>query len=76
MLHSFYHLDYPPTAVPIVDADEAAMSRPFTFRCAYQPNEFTQIDPATGPGRAPLSKKGKEEDEEGVKVRSTVFTEA
>ncbi|RKK88790.1 hypothetical protein BFJ68_g16855 [Fusarium oxysporum] len=59
MLHYFYHLDYPLMAVPVVDTDEAAMSRPFTFRCAYQPNEFTQIDPATGPGHAPLSKKAK-----------------
>ncbi|KAG4257578.1 hypothetical protein FPRO03_13840 [Fusarium proliferatum] len=59
MLHYFYYLDYSFMAVPVVDTDEAAMSRPFTFRCAYPPNDFTQIGPATGPGRAPLSKKDK-----------------
>ncbi|KAM5526659.1 BTB/POZ domain-containing protein [Fusarium oxysporum f. sp. phaseoli] len=64
MLHYLYHLDYPFMAVPVVDADEAAMSQPFTFRCAYQPNEFTQTDPATGPGRAPLSKKAKKKTKE------------
>ncbi|PCD21347.1 hypothetical protein AU210_016313 [Fusarium oxysporum f. sp. radicis-cucumerinum] len=57
MLHYLYHLDYPFMAVPVVDADEAAMSQPFTFRCAYQPNEFTQTDPATGPGARRLPRR-------------------
>ncbi|RYC79247.1 hypothetical protein BFJ63_vAg17874 [Fusarium oxysporum f. sp. narcissi] len=35
------------------------MLQPFTFRCAYQPNESTQMDPATGSSSAPLSKKDK-----------------
>jgi hypothetical protein len=62
MIHYFYHLDYP-TATPL-DASETAMPQPFTFRCAYQPNESAQMDPATGSSGAPLSKKDKKKERE------------
>ncbi|GKU08016.1 speckle-type poz protein [Fusarium langsethiae] len=64
MIHYFYHLDYPTATTPAVDASETAIPQPFTFRCAYQPNESAQMDPATGSSSATLSKKDKKKMKE------------